>query len=83
MKLKSNIAISDNGFVFDPTTGDSFNLNYTGVEILKMIKNGNSETEMIENILKKYDVDKETVEHNVFDFIRMLSHFNLIEENNS
>ena len=35
MKLKKNIATSESGFVFNPSTGDSFSLNTIGAEILK------------------------------------------------
>ena len=40
MLIKSNIALSDNGFVFNPSTGDSFTLNNTGKEVLILIKEG-------------------------------------------
>ena len=35
MRLKKNIAVSDSGFVFNPTTGDSYSLNPVGKEILQ------------------------------------------------
>jgi PqqD family protein of HPr-rel-A system len=79
MKLKSNIAVSDSGFVFDPTTGDSYNLNHTGIELLQMIKQGKSEQEIIREFSEKYDVDETTFEQNFYDFMRMLSHYNLTE----
>jgi PqqD family protein of HPr-rel-A system len=79
MKLKNEIAVSDSGFVFDPTTGDSYNLNSTGIEILKMIKEGKSEQEIIKEFTERYDVDEATFEQNFYDFLRMLSHYNLTE----
>ena len=79
MKIKKEIAISDSGFVFDPTTGDSYNLNKTGIEILKMIKEGKSEKEIIKEFTEKYDVDEITFDQNFYDFLRMLSHYNLTE----
>ncbi len=79
MRIKNDIAISDSGFVFDPTTGDSYNLNKTGIEILKMIKEGKSEKEIIKEFTEKYDVDEITFDQNFYDFLRMLSHYNLTE----
>ena len=38
--LKKNIAVSESGFVFNPTSGDSFSLNTVGTEILKLMKDG-------------------------------------------
>ncbi len=79
MKLKSNIAVSDSGFLFDPTTGDSYTLNETGKVILEMLKEGKSEKEIISEFTEKYDVDEGTFEQNLYDFLRMLSHYNLTE----
>ena len=37
MKITEEIKISDNGFVFNSKTGDSFNLNPIGLELIKQI----------------------------------------------
>jgi len=80
MKIRSNIAVSDNGFVFDPNTGDSYNLNNTAAEILQLLKSGKAETEIIKVFAEKYDVDETTFEQNLYDFLGMLKHYNLVEE---
>jgi len=80
MKLRSNIAVSDNGFVFDPNSGDSYNLNYIGQEILQMLKLNLSEKEITKAITEKYDVEENTFEQNLFDFIGMLNHHDLLEK---
>ncbi len=79
MKLKSNIAISENGFMFDPYTGDSYNLNNTGVEIIKHLKAGKTNEEILAELKQKYDVDDLSLEQNLYDFIAMLSHYDLLE----
>ena len=38
MKITEEIKISDNGFVFNSKTGDSFNLNPFGLELIKNIE---------------------------------------------
>ena len=38
MKIKKNIAISDSGFIFNPSTGESFTVNPIGVEIITLLK---------------------------------------------
>jgi len=83
MKIKSNIAISDNGFVFDSSTGDSYSLNSTAAEIIQMLKSGKKEKEIIKAFTEKYDVDTTTFEQNLYDFLGMLNHYNLVEENKS
>ena len=80
MKLKSNIAISDSGFIFDPVSGDSYTLNPIGKEILSLLKENKSDKEISEVVLEKYDVDDSIFEQNYYDFIGMLSHFDLLEE---
>jgi len=79
MKLKKNIAISETGFVFDPNSGDSFTLNIIGREILEQFQEGNSKSDISYNILNKYDIDEYTFERNYEDFIGMLNHFNLLD----
>ena len=79
MKLKKNIAISESGFIFDPSSGESFNMNPIGREILKMLQEGKSTTHVTTEILKKYDTDEATFERYYFDFIDMLKQYNLLE----
>jgi hypothetical protein len=40
MNIRKNIAISENGFIFNPLTGDSFSVNETGLFILQKLKEG-------------------------------------------
>ncbi len=79
MKLKKNIAISETGFVFDPNSGDSFTLNSIGREILEQFQSGKSKSDISFNVLNKYDVDEFIFDRNYEDFIGMLNHFNLLE----
>ena len=34
MRIKKNIAVSETGFVFDPTSGESYSINREGQEII-------------------------------------------------
>ncbi len=79
MKLKENIALSESGFLFDPNTGESFSLNSSGKEIMKMISAGNSDDEIEKQILEKYDIDPGTYNRYMDDFTHTLRRFNLIE----
>jgi alpha-N-acetylglucosamine transferase len=80
MKLKKNIAVSENGFLFDPTTGESYSLNKTGQLIVKLISEGNSEAKIIESIQAKYDVESAALQRYLDDFIMMLQQMNLLEK---
>ena len=80
MNIRKDIAISDNGFVFDPVTGESFSLNPIGVEILSLYKDGNSKNVIIEVLLNKYDVPEIELEKSISDFEKMINDNNLIEK---
>ncbi|MCK5637802.1 MAG: PqqD family protein [Flavobacteriaceae bacterium] len=80
MKLKKNIAISESGFIFNPEVGTSFTTNSLGVAILKQLKTKTSTEEIIESVVKNYEIDATTCEKDLDDFIRILNQFNLIDE---
>lgn len=79
MKLKKNLALSDSGFVFDPSTGDSFSTNPIGLEIIRMIKEGKTPGDIKSHILKTYMTDDASFEKDFYDFINMLTKHNLVE----
>ncbi len=82
MKIKPNLAVNETGFLFNPSTGDSFSLNPTGQEILTLFKQGKSDEEVIEHMTQEYMIDKNTVEKDLYDFKIMLSNYKLGEEQN-
>lgn len=74
MKIPDEIRISDNGFVFNSRTGDSFQVNPTGLEMAKLIAKG-LEFEAIRRIfLEKYEVDDLTFEKDFYEFCALLKH---------
>lgn len=80
MIIKGNIALSENGFVFNPSTGDSFTLNNTGKEVLMMIKKGKNISQIADLMIAKYDADRITIERYIEDFVNDLSMNNLMED---
>jgi len=80
MKIKKNIALSDSGFVFDPSSGDSFSTNPIGLEIIKLFKEGKSIENIKNELLSKYMTDETTLEKDIYDFIQMLVKLNVAEE---
>jgi len=79
MKVKKNIAISDSGFLFNPSTGDSYSLNPIGQEILKLLKDGNDDGQVIAHILNNYMTDQDAIEKDLYDFKNMLENYKLTE----
>ncbi|MBK8983807.1 MAG: PqqD family protein [Ignavibacteria bacterium] len=80
MKIKNNIAVSDSGFIFNPTTGDSFSANPVGQEIFKMLQTAATEEEITANILETYQIDKVRFEKDFYDFVNVLKKYKLLEE---
>lgn len=78
--IPSSVAISESGFLFLPTTGETFTLNETGCEIVKLFQAGKSVPEIIKTITSEYEVQDASIEKDLNEFIAQLSNFNLIKE---
>jgi len=69
------LAISANGFAFDPRSGQSFTVNHTGVATVELLlANGSIET-TVEELAKQYDVPGDVVLGAVEVFIRQLARY--------
>jgi hypothetical protein len=79
-KIPDNIAVSLDGFLFVPSTGESFTLNEIGKKVLESLKEGKSANEIVEILTHEFDVDTHTAEKDVNDFITQLKAFRLVEE---
>jgi methyltransferase-like protein len=79
MRIKKNIALSDSGFIFNPSTGESFSVNPIGAEILKMLKEGKEKEDIKKVVLEKYQTDDATFERDYYDFVNILNHYLLTE----
>ena len=79
-RLSSNLAISDNGFLFLSSTGETFTVNEIGKIILKDLKNGNDFKTISDKIINEYEVEEKILERDLEDFFNQLNTYNLIEE---
>lgn len=82
MKVAPEVKISDNGFVFNSKTGDSFSLNPTGLELIKMISEEKEMDEIKEVFLTKYDVDELSFEKDFYEFCTLLKHHQITLQGN-
>jgi hypothetical protein len=80
MKLKNNIAISDSGLIFNPSTGESFSMNATAAEIIQLLKQGKEESFIANELGNKYGLDVVEVERDLLDFINILQQHQIIEQ---
>jgi hypothetical protein len=79
MKLKKNVATSEEGFIFNPSTGDSFSTNPIGKDILVLLKEDKSVKDIIEAICEKYDVEPAQFEKDLDDFKSQLSDYAILD----
>ena len=79
MKIKKSIAVSKSGFIFNPSTGDSYTFNQIASEILELLKESDSLEKVKETILKNYDVDEKSLEEDLNDFSAHLQQLGLTD----
>ncbi len=76
------LAINDEGFIFDPETGNSYTVNKTGLFIIKFLKEGKSEEEIVKALSEKFDVSEEDARRDLVDFMEQLRLYGLLEGEN-
>lgn len=79
MRIRKNIAVSDEGFLFNTATGDSFSTNGIGSEIISLLKQDKSTSQIIEEISKNYDVDRLLLERDLDEFTGLLKDYSILE----
>jgi hypothetical protein len=77
--VPANLAVSDSGFMFLSSTGETFTLNEIGQTIFKLIQQGNSLKEIEDKILFDYDINQPSLEKDLTDFIKQLLAYKLLE----
>lgn len=78
MSRLNHLAINDEGFVFDPSTGESFTVNSTGLAILKALKENKTSGEIAAELQAQFESPSEDIERDVIDFIAHLRTYRLI-----
>lgn len=80
MRVNKNIAISESGFIFNPSTGDSFSANHLGQDIIRLLQSEKPMEDVIQSIQETYSVDRQTLERDLGDFLYMLKTYQIIKE---
>jgi hypothetical protein len=68
----SRLAINEEGFVFDPQTGESFTVNTSGGMIIKFLAKGSSKEEIAEALVEAYNIKLNDAHSDVRDFVDQL-----------
>jgi len=75
--IRKNIAISETGFIFNPLTGDSFSVNETGLYVLQKLKEEENEETILKAFQDEFELDRNTAEIDLNDFLSMLKSYQL------
>lgn len=76
-KLKQ-LAINEEGFIFDPMSGESFTVNQTGLAVLKGLREDRSREEIASILVSSFDVTHDEAEADTADFIARLQSYKMI-----
>ena len=72
------LALNPDGFAFDPTTGESFTLNATGITVLEGLRDGLGTDRIAEALAERFEVTPEEAARDVADFVDHLRAFRLV-----
>ncbi len=77
--IKSGLRISDQGLVFDPSTGESFTLNPTGLILLRLMIGCNDENEIFRILNQDYELSRLEFDRYLLDFLAVLKSMQILE----
>jgi hypothetical protein len=78
MKVHPNIAVSESGYLFNPSNGDSFSLNPTATDIILLLKEDKSREEIRLFLLEKYEIDPVLLERDLDEFLMEIKAYYLV-----
>ena len=74
----ARLAVNDEGFVFDPQTGESFTVNQTGKTILKALIDSKAEDDIAIQLTEQFEVSNQEAQADVRDFLHNLRAYQLL-----
>ncbi len=73
------LAINENGFVFDPHTGHTFTLNATGLAVLEALKQGVPIEQIVAKLTEGFELEgSEDLARDIDDFVARLREYALV-----
>jgi PqqD family protein of HPr-rel-A system len=79
-KILENVAVSDSGFLFLPTSGETFTVNECGREIIKLLQQKTSRENIFQQIAADYDIEEKSFERDFEDFFAQLIAYGLVKQ---
>jgi hypothetical protein len=72
------LAVSDNGFLFDTWTGNTYGLNETGVAMIRVLQKALTGEEMVKSICEEFEADEATAKNDLEEFVTRLCDFGIL-----
>ncbi len=73
-----DLLLNDSGFAFDPSTGFTYHISSSGMEVLRWIKEGLSESDILARLIEDYLVEPARAEHDLHLFMSSMNQYGLI-----
>ena len=64
-----NLALSDNGFLFDTRTGNTYSVSRSGTFLLRAIMAGEAVTALVSRLVESFDVEPAVASRDVDQFL--------------
>ena len=72
------LAINSEGFIFDTNSGGCFNVNGTGLLIIKALQEQKSAEMITRELVERFDEAPEVIEKDILDFLALLRIYQLL-----
>lgn len=78
-KRLTHLALSDDGFLFDTATGNTFTLNSSATFILRRLIEGLDDRKIAEDLCRAYDTPQEIATQDVDQFMQYLQDLEILQ----
>ncbi len=78
--MYKNLALSENGFLFDARTGNTFSLNRTGTFLLRQLIDGAAPAGLSESLTEEFEIDQATASRDVEQFLFRLKDLRVTDD---
>jgi PqqD family protein of HPr-rel-A system len=68
----SDLMLNDRGFVFDPASGETFQLSTTALRIVRLLQQGGGTDAVLARVLEEFEVDEHTARRDLDDFLELI-----------
>ena len=74
----NDLAISETGFIFDPSTGNSYTTNETGLQILNALRKGETPAQTALKLSGEFDISADEAEQDIAGMLELFRSHNLV-----